>query len=347
MRVEILPSEGCPVTLCSLMVSPPKIFKLPGKNFLIACLAAFVVMGCAGMSSHQTAWYDWDESWSRSDLAHASMMRPLSARKIRQAVNQRVPQDDAKPRLRATSRRATVSVSQRTRNRVSKTGTRASAKGSVRYKEIRSSKSPRKRKTVRTSKRNRSVSKVNSAPIASSTAPTVTKAARDLGLGNGSPSSEFLSAATRLLGIKDGFLHKSFLRHLLSVSAIDLSIKAPHNVYAGLVFEHFRAKGYEVKSPKPGDLVFFSTPFGDGQASEDRFTAAAGLEAIEPGGVYRCIGWVLGEVQRFKMDPRRPTLRRDERSGERINDVIRERSMGEGTRQPALAGQLLSGFLRL
>jgi len=261
----------------------------------------------------------------------------MSGRDIRQAAKSRRT-GPKKIRQRAKNS-ARVRVTQRARTRNGSYN-----KGSVRYGDLK--KKQAKSKVANRSSRTKARGKKRPV-IASSTAPNTSKAARDLGLGNGSPSSEFLSAANRLVGIKDGFLHKSFLRHLLSVSAIDLAIKAPHNVYAGLVFEHFRAKGHEVKSPKPGDLVFFSTPFKEGQAQEERFTAAAVLEAIEPGGVYRCIGWVLGEVQRFKMDPRRPTLRRDERSGERINDVIRERSMSEGSRRPALAGQLLIGFLRL
>ena len=270
------------------------------------------------------------------------MTRSTSAREIRQAV--KIRNGGVRKPTRYASPSARVRVTQRSQN--SSTASRnASSGGSVRYGDL-AVRNPSSKNSASTAS-SRQKKRIKMAPIASSTAPQPSSAARDLGLGNGSPSSEFLSAATRLLGIKDGFLHKSFLRHLLSVSAIDPKIKAPHNVYAGLVFERFRDGGREVKSPKPGDLVFFSTPVKDGRAVEDRFTAAAVLEAIEPGGVYRCIGWVLGKVQRFKMDPRRPRLRRDERTGDRINDVIRERSMGEGAGQPALAGQLLVGFLRL
>ena len=339
MIVEILPAEPCPVTLCYLMDTPPKIFKFPAKIFLVAFIVAAATLGCGTMTSHQNQWYDWDASWSRGDLAHVSMTRSTSPQEIRQAAVQR-GSVATKQSSRSTSG-PRVSVQERPRVRVASKQTRAN-QGTVRYGDLERPKSKKRRSTGASPD-----TRTTPATVPSTNDLKTTKAARDLGLGNGSPSSEFLSAATRLLGIKDGFLHKSFLRHLLSVSAIELKLKAPHNVYAGLVFEHFRGKGREVMSPKPGDLVFFSTPVSDDRAPEDRFTAAAVLEAIEPGGVYRCIGWVLGKVQRFKMDPRRPKLRRDERTGERINDVIRERSMGEGSSQPALAGQLLIGFLRL
>jgi hypothetical protein len=272
-------------------------------------------------------------------MAHVSMVRKTSHRAIRLAAKSRFP-----ARSQAKRKRSTRSVTVRVK---SKDGAerRSKNQGSVRYGTLGPSKRKGSRSSGPLSKGKVRVQKREK--VASSSLPRASKPARNLGLGNGSPSSEFLSAAQRLIGIKDGFLKKSFLRHLLAVSAIDVTLKAPQNVYAGLVFEHFVAKGYRVKSPRPGDLVFFATPFKANDAVEDRFTAAAVLEAIEPGGVYRCIGWVLGEVQRFKMDPRRPALRRDEANGERINDVIRGRSIGEGASKAALAGQLLVGFLRL
>ena len=219
------------------------------------------------------------------------------------------------------------------------------SQGSVRYQAMTSEKVPRR--SNKNASRIRKKAPPSPPPTVSKSLSGRTEAARELGLGNGSHPSEFLSAAVRLIGIKDGFLKESFLRHLLSVSGVELKLKAPQNVYAGAVFAHFQDQGREVLSPKPGDLVFFATPRREGQAAEDQFTTAAVLEAIEANGTYRCIGWVLGEVQRFKMDPRRPNLRRNERTGERINDVIRERSMDEGHGEPALAGKLLVGFLRL
>jgi hypothetical protein len=164
-------------------------------------------------------------------------------------------------------------------------------------------------------------------------------------LGDGSPPSEFLSAAKRLLGIRDGFLKKSFLRHLLSVAAIDVPIRAPHNLYAGQVFESLRARGHQVGDVRPGDLVFFRDTKRPGHPSAGDFTAAAVVESRGPDGVVVCIGWVLGEVRRFHMDPTRPHLRREEAGHRRINDVIRARSLSASG--PALAGELFLGAIRL
>ena len=292
--------------------------------------------GCGLSSRSISPWYDWSSSWVDGDMAHVSMARKTSHRAIRLAAKSRFP---AKSQAKKKSSRRAVTVQVKSKDRAAR---RSRNTGSVRYGNL----GPKKTQGSRSSGA-RAKKTAHTQNVASSSSPRASEPARNLGLGNGSPSSEFLSAAQRLIGIKDGFLKKSFLRHLLAVSAIDLTLKAPQNIYAGLVFDHFVAKGHRVKSPRPGDLVFFSTPFKEGDDVEDRFTAAAVLEAIEPGGVYRCIGWILGKVQRFKMDPRRPALRRDEASGDRINDVIRGRSIAEGASKAALAGQLLVGFLRL
>lgn len=168
-----------------------------------------------------------------------------------------------------------------------------------------------------------------------------------MGLGNGSPSGEFLSGSLRLLGIKSGFVKGSYLRHLLSVAGLAVPIKVASHLYAGAVFKYFAAKGRRVKHAKVGDLVFFGTIPRAREGSDGRFTTAAVVESRGAGGTLVCIGWVLGEVRRFRMNTQRAHRRRDESSGTRLNDVIRGRSMSEGTGKGALAGELFMGFIRL
>lgn len=170
-------------------------------------------------------------------------------------------------------------------------------------------------------------------------------------LGDGSVSGELLAAAQRLLGISDDFHARPFLRHLLVVAAADIDVSAKARAYVGAVYRALDQAGKTFgvgARPAPGDLVFLHHVWdanGNGEL-DDPFTTAAVVEQVSAEGVVTVIGDVHGTVRRYKLDPARPEVRRDERSGRIVNSRLRVRTLADDSGTPALAGALFAGYAR-
>ena len=177
----------------------------------------------------------------------------------------------------------------------------------------------------------------------------VAKPVEGLILGNGTPRSEALAAAKRLVGLTGGFVDDSFLRHILVVTATGPRTTTTKARFVTAIFSWLKAAGKASRTatPQPGDLAFFrgtSDLDGDGKLDAG-LTMAAVVERRLPDGVVVCIGPVLGRVKRFHVDPTRPTVQRSEVTTRQVNDVIRPRALGDT--KPGLAGALWAGYARL
>ena len=95
--------------------------------------------------------------------------------------------------------------------------------------------------------------------------------------------------------------------------------------------------------PLPGDLVFFRETYDqnrDGRRN-DGLTHVGLVEDVSAAGTVTVIHRVSSGVVRYRMNLARPQLRKDPRTGEVLNDLLR--SPGRG-RPQALTGQLFAAY---
>jgi peptidoglycan DL-endopeptidase CwlO len=95
--------------------------------------------------------------------------------------------------------------------------------------------------------------------------------------------------------------------------------------------------------PRPGDLVFFRETYDqnrDGRRN-DGLTHVGLVDGIEEDGTVVIIHRVKRGVVRYRMNLAKPNLRRDPRTGEVLNDLLRAPGVGK---VPVLTGQLFAAY---
>lgn len=95
--------------------------------------------------------------------------------------------------------------------------------------------------------------------------------------------------------------------------------------------------------PKPGDLVFFRETYDqnrDGRRN-DGLTHVGLVDEVESDGTVVVIHRVRRGVVRYRMNLAKPGLRRDPRTGEVLNDMLRVPGAGK---MPVLTGQLFAAY---
>ncbi len=100
---------------------------------------------------------------------------------------------------------------------------------------------------------------------------------------------------------------------------------------------------YTRGKPKPGDLVFFRETYDqnrDGRRN-DGLTHVGLVDDVESDGTVVVIHRVKRGVVRYRMNLAKPNLRRDPRTGEVLNDMLRAPGAGKA---PVLTGQLFAAF---
>ena len=166
-------------------------------------------------------------------------------------------------------------------------------------------------------------------------------------LGDGTVPEELVIAAQRVVGIRDGLVGPAFMRHVLTVAAIEGA-----ELEAAEIWKVLKADGRGGLDPteaERGDLAFFRETHdldGDGRADR-QVTMAAIVERNRGGGSLVCIGEVHGEVIRFVVTPGHPDIRRSEAEGVELNAPLRFRSLGDEADAPLWSGQLFVGLGRV
>ncbi|HEX8435501.1 CHAP domain-containing protein [Archangium sp.] len=100
---------------------------------------------------------------------------------------------------------------------------------------------------------------------------------------------------------------------------------------------------YTRGQPRPGDLVFFRETYDqnrDGRRN-DGLTHVGLVDGVESDGTVVVIHRVKRGVVRYRMNLAKPSLRRDPRTGEVLNDMLRAPGAGK---VPVLTGQLFVAF---
>lgn len=95
--------------------------------------------------------------------------------------------------------------------------------------------------------------------------------------------------------------------------------------------------------PKPGDLVFFRETYDqnrDGRRN-DGLTHVGLVDEVASDGTVVVIHRVRRGVVRYRMNLAKPSLRRDPRTGEVLNDMLRVPGAGK---MPVLTGQLFASY---
>jgi hypothetical protein len=111
------------------------------------------------------------------------------------------------------------------------------------------------------------------------------------------------------------------------------------------MYRYARTHGrvYTQGQPRPGDLVFFRETYDqnrDGRRN-DGLTHVGLVDGVEADGTVVVIHRVKRGVVRYRMNLARPNLRRDPRTGEVINDMLRAPGAGK---VPVLTGQLFVSY---
>ncbi len=111
------------------------------------------------------------------------------------------------------------------------------------------------------------------------------------------------------------------------------------------LYRYAKAHGrvYTRGQPKPGDLVFFRETYDrnrDGRRN-DGLTHVGLVDSIEDDGTVVVIHRVKRGVVRYRMNLEKPGLRRDPRTGEVLNDMLRAPS---ARKVPVLTGQLFAAY---
>jgi peptidoglycan DL-endopeptidase CwlO len=111
------------------------------------------------------------------------------------------------------------------------------------------------------------------------------------------------------------------------------------------LYRYARTHGrvYTRGQPRPGDLVFFRETYDqnrDGRRN-DGLTHVGLVDGVEEDGTVVVIHRVKRGVVRYRMNLAKPSLRRDPRTGEVLNDLLR----APGARKvPVLTGQLFAAY---
>jgi hypothetical protein len=111
------------------------------------------------------------------------------------------------------------------------------------------------------------------------------------------------------------------------------------------LYRYARTHGrvYTRGQPKPGDLVFFRETYDqnrDGRRN-DGLTHVGLVDGIEDDGTVVVIHRVKRGVVRYRMNLAKPSLRRNPRTGEVLNDMLRAPGVGK---MPVLTGQLFAAY---
>ena len=336
---------------------------------------------CVTRPVYAPPWYDLDQSWlndglggwapgrpvDRAVVARAAYARErrwavkeIQALKGRLAAERRVVRSSTAARRRlAQGRRPAHAAPDRgdARRRSARTDDRVARKRVKRKRRGRKTTAARRHKRARASTRRpaKKASRGRRRALKRATRPRPSDAGTRVAtrpvLGDGTVPSELVAGAQRLLGLEAPLTQGSMLRHLLVVAAAPLGVRAPAGQFLAAAWEAARKagrarepKGYR---PKPGDIALFdgASDVDDDGRPGDPMSLVAVVERVRPSGVIVCIGEVGGVIRRFRMDPRRPLVVRDERAGEIVNDALRPRSLSDGPAVPTLAGALLGGYI--
>ncbi len=111
------------------------------------------------------------------------------------------------------------------------------------------------------------------------------------------------------------------------------------------IYRYIQAHGrvYESGRPRPGDLVFFRETYDqnrDGRRN-DGLTHVGLVDEVEEDGTVVVIHRVRRGVVRYRMNLAKPHLRRDPRTGDVLNDMLRVPGVGQA---PVLTGQLFASY---
>jgi hypothetical protein len=111
------------------------------------------------------------------------------------------------------------------------------------------------------------------------------------------------------------------------------------------IYRYVQAHGrvYTSGRPWPGDLVFFRETYDqnrDGRRN-DGLTHVGLVDEVEEDGTVVVIHRVRRGVVRYRMNLAKPHLRRDPRTGEVLNDMLRVPGVGQ---PPVLTGQLFASY---
>ncbi len=328
----------------------------PWGALLGAVLGALVVTGgCVSLPQAvgPTPLYDLDTVWFNDGIGGVAPWRS-PGRLANVAAVQQIRKREASKARRAA--RSGAKEARRARPSAKKRPKRTTKRAPPKAK--RSNKRTTKKATKRPTKRPSRAKKSQRAPMLTSiqagsrdrdARSEAAKSGRPL-LGDGSRRGEVLAGAQRTVGLEDGFDARGWMSHILTVAAIDLDLKAPRARFAATLLRALEAQGATFDDrPEAGDLAFLKGVDDlDGDGRVDRgVTTVAVVERVEPSGVIVCIAELHGQVRRFRMDPERPRVRRDESDGVIINDAIRRRSRGDDPDARTLAGDLWVTWARL
>lgn len=127
------------------------------------------------------------------------------------------------------------------------------------------------------------------------------------------------------------------------VSFRGMGLAGDNGVTALYRYARTHGRVYTRGKPKPGDLVFFRETYDqnrDGRRN-DGLTHVGLVDAIEDDGTVVVIHRVRRGVVRYRMNLAKPSLRRDPRTGEVLNDMLRAPGVGK---MPVLTGQLFAAY---
>lgn len=159
--------------------------------------------------------------------------------------------------------------------------------------------------------------------------------------------SVLLTAAQRLVGVRQGFDGRGFLHHLLQAGDIRLSgIKSKPSIRE--VYRALQTKKltYDRNDPAVGDLVFFHNTEDqnrDGRQN-DWYSLVGVVEEAKPDGTITVILPVGAEIVRKVMNLRMPEVRRADTGGAIVNDVLRKKRLDDPPYTQYLTGELFAGF---
>ncbi|PTL76917.1 CHAP domain-containing protein [Vitiosangium sp. GDMCC 1.1324] len=138
-----------------------------------------------------------------------------------------------------------------------------------------------------------------------------------------------------------GFVEAVYSR--AGVSFRGAGVTGDNGVTAMYRYARSHGRVYTRGQPKPGDLVFFRETYDqnrDGRRN-DGLTHVGLVDGIESDGTVVVIHRVKRGVVRYRMNLAKPSLRRDPRTGEVLNDMLRAPGAGK---VPVLTGQLFAAF---
>ncbi|MBM4387648.1 MAG: hypothetical protein FJ088_07905 [Deltaproteobacteria bacterium] len=155
-----------------------------------------------------------------------------------------------------------------------------------------------------------------------------------MSIGGYDKRDEIVESAKRLIGIKDSFDRKSFIAHILKVN--NIKFENPGG-FSGSVLPGAMAKQgtiFREQPPLKGDLVFLNY-------AEELNTGV--IEGVREDGTVEFIAYLDKTVNRYRINIGKPEVRKDEKSGEVVNSLIKI----NGSKGTVTAGKLFAGFGRI